>query len=531
MSFVGSLDDVSVSDVLQFIHLGGRSGTLTLSVDDRRAEIGFHRGRIISARGPDHIPLGEWLLVQGALPHADIETALRLQRRMSHPAPLGKLLVEMGFLTLEQLTEQITHQIEETVYALVAWTGGSFEFELDTLRPIDDLAVSPGDILPPIRINTQTILLEAARILDERNRADHERKVRDSLPPGTAPAESEPPEAVLFGEADIEPWSEPSEQAIGPANAPVFRVQVVSPDAVLRGQVQRALGSGPATVVCVAARDAGTRLPGEVAPVVLVDLRTGDAGLELLSSIRRIRPGATLIGIAPSAELSGEAHARGALAFVPPDPHLIAACIRNVQRCRDDGADASRTHATRMKAIAKLSRVFGEFRSGLLNATVSINLMNLVSESVERAVLFVVAPTRLVVLGAYGDTGDGRPLSQHTRQLQLPLSAAGALADSVRDARSRSLAWEDGALPPSFAALIGRPASGSYTIFPLLGSRKVIATLYVDNGRKHTPIDDVEFLEVATSQIGLYYENELLRRQLLASAPGPANDRSRATHE
>ena len=70
MSLTGSLADVSVADVMQFIHLGGRSGTLLLTRDDGavelRAEIGFHRGRIISARGPEHSPLGEWLISQGA---------------------------------------------------------------------------------------------------------------------------------------------------------------------------------------------------------------------------------------------------------------------------------------------------------------------------------------------------------------------------------------------------------------------------------------------------------------------------------
>jgi hypothetical protein len=71
--------------------------------------------------------------------------------------------------------------------------------------------------------------------------------------------------------------------------------------------------------------------------------------------------------------------------------------------------------------------------------------------------------------------------------------------------------------------LLGRPASGAYTVFPLLGSRRVIATLYVDNGRKYTPIDDVEFLEIATSQVGLYYENELLRRQLRTTVSASAN--------
>jgi hypothetical protein len=131
--------------------------------------------------------------------------------------------------------------------------------------------------------------------------------------------------------------------------------------------------------------------------------------------------------------------------------------------------------------------------------------MNLVSESVERAVLFMAAPTRLVVLGAYGYTALDQSLAEHTRHFQIPVDQAGLLAESLRDARSRTVTYEDARLPDAFTALIGRPSSGTCAIFPLLGSRKVIATMYVDNGRRHTPIDDTELLEIA---------NELLRRQL-----------------
>jgi hypothetical protein len=347
--------------------------------------------------------------------------------------------------------------------------------------------------------------------MDERNRANQTAHRKQS-PVSVAKVQLATSDAQQPKE-ESGPVRVPAERA-----APPVRVQIVSHDPDLKRAVQGALDADAATVVSVPARDAGSRLPGEVAPVVLVDLRNGDAALEMLSSIRRIRPRATLIGLVDDPSRYPCAHERGALALVPPNPEVIAASVRNVLRLRDDAAESERADAARKKGVAKLSRVFGEFRSGLLHATVSINLMNLVSESVERAVLFVAAPTRLVVLGAYGSHVDGRQLAQLTREYHVPLDAAGVLAESLRDARSRTLAWDDSGLPPSFTALIGRPVSGSCTVFPLLGSRKVIATLYVDNGRKHTAIDDLEFLEVATAHVGMYYENELLRRQLQTTA-------------
>ena len=42
MGISGSLKDVSVADVMQFIHLGRRTGTLLLTRGAQKAMIGFH---------------------------------------------------------------------------------------------------------------------------------------------------------------------------------------------------------------------------------------------------------------------------------------------------------------------------------------------------------------------------------------------------------------------------------------------------------------------------------------------------------
>jgi hypothetical protein len=520
MSLAGSLDDVSVADVMQFINLGGRSGTLSLVIGgarrgdgEQRAEIGFHRGRIISARGPDHLPLGEWLVSKGAVSPSDIDQALRIQKRMGRPAAIGKVLIEMGVITLEKLKELVEAQIENTVYGLVGWSGGTFEFSVDELKPVDDLSMSPGDILPDINVNTQMVLLEAARILDERSR-NNALKGSGPYPIGSAPSDSDRP----TDSEELAPRTEMGRAAEISGDAKVVRAQLVTPDQNLYLQVSQALCVANATVVRTSPRDAGTRLPGEAAPIVLVDLRDGMNDQNLLATIRRTRSRATLVAIVDSVEHRLDAYEQGAVAVVPSNPFAIASCVSNLLRVTDGAPAVSGSLYARAPELAKLNRVFGELRSGLLTASVSLNLMNLVSESVDRAVLFVAAPKRLVVLGAYGYTALQQSLAEHSRNYWIPIEQGGAMADTLRDGRSRTLVYEDANLPDSFTALIGRPSSGSCAVFPLLGSRKVIATMYVDNGKRHTPINDVELLEIATAQVGMFYENELLRRQLASYA-------------
>src|SRR2546429_868592 len=67
MSLSGNIEDVSVADALQFIHLGGRTGTLTLNCGEAKAGIGFHQGHIVNAWAPGGKRLGELLIEAGGL--------------------------------------------------------------------------------------------------------------------------------------------------------------------------------------------------------------------------------------------------------------------------------------------------------------------------------------------------------------------------------------------------------------------------------------------------------------------------------
>ncbi len=78
MSINGVLEDLPLADVVQFIHIGRRTGTLYLWRDDRdRAEIGFYNGRIVSTWRPDREPLGDQLVTEGLVDSVALEAALK----------------------------------------------------------------------------------------------------------------------------------------------------------------------------------------------------------------------------------------------------------------------------------------------------------------------------------------------------------------------------------------------------------------------------------------------------------------------
>src|SRR6185436_7531923 len=171
MGISGSLQDVSVADVMQFIHLGRRTGTLDLLRGRDRAMIGFHLGRLVSAQTPKTPKIGDLLVSSGLIARLDLDEAIRQQRAAGpERRSLGQQLIESGARSPESLRDVIARQIEQGVGEVLLWETGTFDFAIDDLRPIDDIAIYPSDVLPDGDINTQMVLLEAARISGARRR-------------------------------------------------------------------------------------------------------------------------------------------------------------------------------------------------------------------------------------------------------------------------------------------------------------------------------------------------------------------------
>jgi len=566
MAISGSLKDVSVADVMQFIHLGRRTGTLLLVRGSHRAIIGFHGGRLVSAQAPRTPKLGDLLISSGLLDRANLDQAVLTQSRERERRSLGQVLVGSGAIDAEGLRQVIAQQIEQAVSEVMLWDAGTFEFAIDDLRPIDDIALYPSDVLPDADLNTQMVLLEAARIFDERNRGRGEspREATGAfavLPskPSRPPTQSMPVMPVMPAGAAIRevaargdyldgdsthPALEPvlAMAAAGAGNHPAgallleprpdaayrrwempkhaaerLHLQIVSPDAVFAEKLGEALHHEVAGIEGLRIDQAGAAAPGEPPPIVVVDLRQGGVSLEQAAVLRRARPRASIIALVDPSTLVAKVYAAGVLTALPPDVEAVAACVENLIESRDDlirGASGRMTPASAQSGVARLRRVFGDLRSGLISATVALNLMHIISESVERAVLFLVKRDQLLALGAFGADTRGRPLAELTRGIRLSTQDESVFARSLALGEVQSVSFEDAGLTEPFRSLVGRSRTGQVVVFPVLGAQRVISVIYTDNGERDQPIEDIDILELATAQVGMAFENELLRRQI-----------------
>jgi hypothetical protein len=259
-------------------------------------------------------------------------------------------------------------------------------------------------------------------------------------------------------------------------------------------------------------REAGSALPGEPPPIVLLDLRASPLGIEPLAAIHRTRPRATIIALVNEGFPLGGVYEQGAAAAVYGDETAIAMCVRGIAQHRTDISNEAVIAEGIRAGFARLRRIVGELRSGLLSTTVSLNLMNAVAEYLERGILFVIQQDRLIPIGAFGTTVTGEPLSHVSHLLGLSLREPSALAECADAGRARCLKYDEARLPAAFTDLVGRPRSPDIAVLPISGSERVIAVIYVDNGTKDRPIVDTQVLELAAFQLGLALENEFLRR-------------------
>jgi hypothetical protein len=544
MSISGSLEDVSVADVMQFIHLGRRTGTLVLSRGSSQAQIGFHEGRLVSAQSPGTERLGALLVRSGIVNQDAMDRAAELQSSSTEARSIGQILLAEGSLNEADLRKVVTSQIERAVSELITWESGSFEFAVGSLAPVDEIALFPGDVVPGTDINTQMVLLEAARIFDERNRipAHNLGTGPSSSPAISTAAEAEREEAsdplddthpVFLPTTRVDPSptqaaveAEIRIEALGAGEVavlPVYAVHLVTPDRQLYSELVEALPE--ATVELRKLSEVGEPSPagmGELTAgyIILVDLRQGRATLRHIAAVHERHPAIPMIALVDRVLPLPEVFAAGALAAVPAEVEAVVACVHNILQNQQQLAGLAAPHTVikggpgGRSGMARLRRVYGDLRSGLLSATVALNLMHIISESVERAVLFLVRQDCLQALGAFGAGADGAPLAELTRGMRLDLDQPTVLADSLNSGETVTGRFAEAALPQRLRGLLGQPLNGQIVIFPVLGAQRVISVIYTDNGQVDRPIEDIEILELATAQVGMAFENELLRRQI-----------------
>jgi hypothetical protein len=158
MPIEGPLRELGIHDVLQMLDLARKTGILTVRSQRMKDDAVVHvlDGELVFAsRRRSMRVLGQQLLREGKLTERDLDRALEMQRE-DPGQRLGAILVELGSVDPGEVERQLRLQIEETIFDLLSWNEGYFRFE--------EVGQTPAS---PVRVRVDSLLMEAARRLDE----------------------------------------------------------------------------------------------------------------------------------------------------------------------------------------------------------------------------------------------------------------------------------------------------------------------------------------------------------------------------
>lgn len=161
MAIEGPLRELGVHDVFQLLDLSRKTGLLAVTSDlrDNEGTVQFVRGRVVGATIKSNpYRIGELLLRAGKVSEAQIQKA-RAAQSAGDPRRMGEILIGMGAVNAKELERQMRMQIEAVVFELLSWGEGFFRFE--------EGSVGPSAM---VEIGTESLLMEAARRIDEWSR-------------------------------------------------------------------------------------------------------------------------------------------------------------------------------------------------------------------------------------------------------------------------------------------------------------------------------------------------------------------------
>ena len=160
MAVTGNLSSMTPGDLLQWLSLGQKTGTLVLSRGSVQKKVYFRKGRVISSASNDPREyLGQFLISHGFLTEPELKKAMEVQ--VSSGILIGKILVMIEVITEKDLLRLMRLKAEEEIYDIFLWKEGEFHFLDDEL---------PEQQLIPLQVDVTGIIMEGTRRVDEWSR-------------------------------------------------------------------------------------------------------------------------------------------------------------------------------------------------------------------------------------------------------------------------------------------------------------------------------------------------------------------------
>jgi uncharacterized protein DUF4388 len=148
---------MQLSELLQWLSMGQKTGTLLIEGHGVEKRVYFQGGRINSSSSSDQREyLGHFLVSHGYITEEELKMAMEVQEESN--ILLGKILVMINAISETDLLRLMRKKAEESIYDVFLWEEGNFEFvdgELPALKMV------------PLTLDVTGIIMEGLRRFDE----------------------------------------------------------------------------------------------------------------------------------------------------------------------------------------------------------------------------------------------------------------------------------------------------------------------------------------------------------------------------
>jgi hypothetical protein len=160
MAISGNLRTMSPGDLLQWLSMAQKTGTLVVTSQGIEKKVFFRNGRVISSASNDPREyLCQFLMSHGYIDEDQVKRAMEEQARTR--VLIGKILVNIGAVQEKDLAGLMRRKAEESIYDIFLWGEGEFHFIDDELPDMEMI---------PLNVDVTSLMMEGIRRIDEWNR-------------------------------------------------------------------------------------------------------------------------------------------------------------------------------------------------------------------------------------------------------------------------------------------------------------------------------------------------------------------------
>ena len=157
MSLKGDLKTMALPDILQWIAVGQKTGTLQVERRSIKKRIIVRDGLIFSSWSNDpRESLGQFLIRTRKITRTQLDQLLVEQQKTGKR--LGELVSRQGLVTKTDIETALREQAQEEIYDLFLWPRGAFEFKEGDF---------PQDVLIAFETAVTPVIMEGIRRVDE----------------------------------------------------------------------------------------------------------------------------------------------------------------------------------------------------------------------------------------------------------------------------------------------------------------------------------------------------------------------------